>query len=277
MEWAFIAPVLFGGVLAGASCSLLGVYIVGMRIPFLGICIAHAALAGAIYGSLAGLTGIMLLAPALGGALVVALLLGRRIRPQSRSDLNVTMSILFTLTMGLAFLGLGLFDRFGRSQGEALGLLWGSIAFLDFADVRLIAILMAVQVAFLLALHKQMRAILFSREHAAAAGVPVGLVWTGFLLLTARVLTVNFQTVGGLMIYSLLTNPAAAAFLLVRGYGRAMLLASLLGAACGAGGFAAGWFFDVPPGASIVIFSSLVVAAAATVHRLREALARPRA
>jgi ABC-type Mn2+/Zn2+ transport system permease subunit len=32
------------------------------------------------------------------------------------------------------------------------------------------------------------------------------------------VLTVDFQTVGGLMIHSLLTNPAAAAFQLVKGY-----------------------------------------------------------
>ena len=40
------APVMAGGALAGASSGVLGTFIVGMRIPFLGVCVAHAALAG---------------------------------------------------------------------------------------------------------------------------------------------------------------------------------------------------------------------------------------
>lgn len=54
-----------------------------------------------------------------------------------------------------------------------------------------------------------------------------------FLVLTAAVMTVNFQTIGGLMIYSLITNPAAAAFQFVRGGRRAITLAVALGAASG--------------------------------------------
>ena len=40
--------VIVAGLIAGASTGLLGVYIVGMRIPFIGICISHAAMAGSI-------------------------------------------------------------------------------------------------------------------------------------------------------------------------------------------------------------------------------------
>ena len=45
----------------------------------------------------------------------------------------------------------------------------------------------------------------------------LAIVLSLFLLLASLVLTVNFQTVGGLMIYSLLANPAVAAARLVRG------------------------------------------------------------
>ena len=62
-------------------------------------------------------------------------------------------------------------------------------------------------------------------------------IWTAFLILTSVVLAVNFQTVGGLMIYSLLTNPAVAAFLLVKGYGRTLALSGLFGVLSGLGGF----------------------------------------
>jgi len=37
MDWLFWAPVMCAGVVTGASTGLLGGYIVGMRIPFLGI------------------------------------------------------------------------------------------------------------------------------------------------------------------------------------------------------------------------------------------------
>ena len=50
LDFAYWAPVLVGGLVAGGSSGLLSVYIVGMRIPFLGVCVSHAALAGAVFG-----------------------------------------------------------------------------------------------------------------------------------------------------------------------------------------------------------------------------------
>ncbi|MFO8015424.1 MAG: metal ABC transporter permease [Phycisphaerae bacterium] len=268
VELGFWAPVITAGALAGASTGLLGVYIIGMRIPFLGVCVAHAALAGAVFGSLAGLTGQALLVPALVAALATALALGLADPRRLRADVNVVMGLLFTLTMGLAFLGVGLFPRFGRSASEAFGLLWGSLTFCSWRDVALMVPLTAVEVAFVLLFYKEMRAIMFSREHAAAAGVRVGLVWTAFLFLASAVLTVNFKIVGGLMIYSLMANPAAAAFQLVRGHGRALVLAVALGTVSGVGGFLIALVAELPTGATIVILSSALVGAAALGARL---------
>ena len=58
LDFVFWAPVLVSGALAGSSSGLLSVLVVGARIPFLGICVAHAALAGAVFGALAGLEGL---------------------------------------------------------------------------------------------------------------------------------------------------------------------------------------------------------------------------
>jgi len=272
VEIGFWLPVIVAGALAGASTGLLGVYIIGMRIPFLGVCVAHAALAGAVFGSLGGLTGQALLVPALAAALVTALALGLANPRTLRADINVVMGLLFSLTMGLAFLGIGLFPRFGRSANEALGLLWGSLTFCSWRDVTLMAPLTIVEVAFVLLFYKEMRAIMFSREHAAAAGVRVTLVWSVFLVLAAAVLTVNFKIVGGLMIYSLMANPAAAAFQLVRGHGRALALAVALGTVSGVGGFLIALVAELPTGATIVILSSALVAVAAVAARVRRAV-----
>lgn len=263
LDLTFWAPVMAGGLLAGGSSGLLSVYIVGMRIPFLGVCVAHAALAGAVFGALAGLEGPMLLAPALVGAAVTALALGLSDPRKIHMDANVVMGLLFSVTMGLAFLGLGLFQTFGRSDNDVRSLLWGSLFYCRWPDVWLMLGASAALGLFVLAFGKEMRAILFSRADAQAAGVRATAVWTGFLILTALVMTVNFQTVGGLMIYSLITNPAAAAFQLVRGSRRAILLAVVFGAVSGLGGFLLSAVTDLPSGAVIVLLSAAIVAVAA--------------
>ena len=269
MDLIFWAPVMLAGLVAGASTGLLGGYIVGMRIPFLGICVAHAALAGAVFGALWGLTGPALLLPALAAAGVSAILVGL-IDPQTvRVDINVVLGILFSLMMGLAFLGLGLFSLFGVSDNEVRNLLWGSLAFCRWRDLWIMVAVMGVEWLFVAAFYKEMRAILFSRVHAAAVGVHVTWVWTLFLLLASLVLTVNFQTVGGLMIYSLLANPAVAASRLVRGSGPMLLVSAVLGAVSGLGGFLISAATDLPTGAMIVILSSLLVAISAGVAAAR--------
>ena len=54
-------------------------------------------------------------------------------------DSNVLMGILFSLTMGLAFLGLGLFGVYGISDNEVRNLLWGSLSFCRWRDFWIMA------------------------------------------------------------------------------------------------------------------------------------------
>ena len=61
------------------------------------------------------------------------------------------------------------------------------------------------------------------------------------------------------MIYSLIANPAAAAFQLVRGTKKAMLLAAIFGGISGLGGFLLSAVTDLPSGAVIVLVSSGLV------------------
>jgi manganese/iron transport system permease protein len=270
IDWWFWMPVIVGGALAGGSTGMMGVYIVGMRIPFIGICVSHAALAGAVFGSLLGLQGQLLLLPALAAAIIVALVLGLMNQQRLKPDDNLIMGVLFSLTMGLAFLGIGLFSVFGRSDNDVRNLLWGSLMFCRWRDVGLMAATAGAMVGFSTLFGKEMRAIMFCRIQASAAGIHTTLVWTAFLVLTSVVLTVNFQTVGGLMIYSLLSCPAIAAFQLVRGCRPALWVSSLLGAACGVGGFFIAALTDLPAGATTVILASLIVPLAFALKRLQQ-------
>jgi manganese/iron transport system permease protein len=268
IDLLFWAPVMAGGALAGASSGVLGTFIVGMRIPFLGVCVAHAAMAGAVFGGLGGLEGQQLLLPALAGAILAALVLGLTNPQRAHLDDNTVLSFLFSATMGLAFLGIGLYGILGKSDNDVRSLLWGSLNFCRWSDVRLMlgtSVALAVYIALFF---KELRAILFSRADAEAAGIRATTVWTGFLILTAATLTVNFQTVGGLMIYSLISNPAAAAFQVARGCDRVLFLSALFGATSGLGGFLIAAVTDLPSGAVIVLVSSALVAVCAFSSRI---------
>jgi manganese/iron transport system permease protein len=268
IDLVFWAPVMVGGAVAGASSGLLGTFIVGMRIPFLGVCVAHAALAGAVFGSLAGLAGQQLLLPALFGAVLTALVLGLMNPQRVQLDDNTVLSFLFSTTMGLAFLGLGLHGILGKSDHDVRSLLWGSLNFCRWKDVRWMLAATVALVVYLALFFKELRAILFSRADAEAAGIRATAVWTGFLILTATILTVNFQTVGGLMIYSLISNPAAAACQVTRGCLNVLLWSAAFGAISGLGGFLIAAATDLPAGAVIVLTSSALLLVAGVINAL---------
>ncbi len=262
---SFLVPIPIAGLLGGASAGLAGAYIVGMRIPFVGVCIAHAAMAGAVWGRLLGLPEMpstLVLSVATSASLA---LLGRG---RLRVDVNVALGVLFSLMMGLVFLGIGLSPG---ARGPLLGLLWGSLVFVSWPEVAWVAATSGALFLFVALFSKEMCAILFSRSLAAATGLHERFVLLIFLALCGATLAVNLSTVGGLMIYGLLSIPAAAAFQMCRGYWPAVLASTALGGACALGGFLAAWWlrhWEVPVGACIVLVAVCVFFGAALLRKI---------
>jgi len=257
----YFIPVMLTALVGGAGTGLLGVQIVGMRIPLLGVVVSHAAMVGAVGAHVLGLSSEWLLPCAAGAAMLGAIPLGALRSQDTRIDTNVLMGVLFSLTMGLAFLGIGLSQR---EQSTLLGILWGSLNFVTVRDLPVITATVLALAAFIAAFHKELRTILFSRELARAGGVHEAAVWTGYLVLTGLTLAVNLNAVGGLMIFSLLSNPAVAAAQLARSYLGMLIWSASLGAASALLGFLAAYALGLPTGASIVLTSSTLLAAAFT-------------
>jgi len=248
----FFVPVLITGAFAGVAIGMLGVFIVGMRMPFIGSCISHTAMVGAVYAALwnlnptAGAIGLSMAAAA-GAALIP---------PDKKTlDANTGQAILLSSMMGLAFLAVGLEQG---SRNEMLALLWGNVLFADWGTAAATGALTAGLVLFMVVFDKELKAILFSRSLAAATGMHANLVYLLFLCFCGLILAVTLQVVGGLLIFSLLVCPAAAASQLCRGY-RAVLVASGgFGLLSTVVGFTASFCWNLPTGACIVIAGTLI-------------------
>jgi manganese/iron transport system permease protein len=175
--------------------------------------------------------------------------------------------------LGLAFLFMGLMP--GAKSG-ALDLLWGSILTNTTGDVILLGVVAAVVVGIVIVFYKEIQATIFNREMALAVGISATLIFYGILFLTGAAITVTLRSMGGLLIFSLILNPAAAAYQLTYNMARMFLLSAVFGVVSSLTGLLLSYVFDVPSGATIVITSSLIFMLAAAFSPKRRAKSGPR-
>lgn len=256
LQHAYAWHALIAGCCAGVTCALAGVFVVTMHLSFLGVCIAHAAFAG-------GLMGVWLGFDPLIGALVFSLGVAALVGPMAdRGDISpdASIGILFSLMIGLAFLFIGMVPG---SRSEALNLFWGSILTVSRVDLAVLIAAAVIMAGGVTLFYKEIQAVLCHRHVAMAVGIPATLVFYGMLFATGLTIAVSLRIIGGLLIYSLVINPAAAAFQLTYNLKRMMLLACFFGMLSCWIGLAASFLWDLPAGASIVLASCTIFAAAA--------------
>jgi len=242
---------ILAGLLGGITCSVVGVFVVTMHLSFIGVCIAHAAFAGALLGLWLGFNPLI-------GSLLFSLAAAAIIGPVAdRGELNpdTSIGISFSVRLGLAFLFMGLMHG---ARTEALNLFWGSILTVGRQDIIFLAATAGAIVGLVAIFYKEIQAVICHREVALAVGIPATVVFYGLLFSTGVTITASLQSIGGLLIYTLILNPAAAAYQLTYSLKKMLLIAAAFGVISCWAGLVASYFFDIPSGASIVITSSII-------------------
>ncbi|MDD5093229.1 MAG: metal ABC transporter permease [Dehalococcoidia bacterium] len=255
LSYHFMQNAILAALFGGVACATVGVFVVIMRLSFIGVCLSHAAFAGAMFALWAGFDPLI-------GAFIFSLASAAVIGPLAdRGELNADTSIgiVFSLMIGLAFLFMGLIKG---PKTEALNLLWGSILIVTNQDLILLGSVALVVVILVTAFYKEIQSVIFNREIALGVGIPASLVFYGLLFMTGATITVSLPTIGGLLIFSLIINPAAAAYQLTYSLKWLFFLAAALAVLSGWVGLWASYVFDVPSGATIIVVSSVVFAIA---------------
>lgn len=232
--------------LSGAGCGLAGVFIYMMGIPFIGVAIAHASMAGAIWAQALGLDPKI---AAFIASLFPAAMSGNNAGRQSAS-VNINMSVIFSLFTGIAFMGAGILPG---GALRASGYLWGSVLLADYHDVAVLAGVFIIISAAVIIFYEQISAVLFNREIAASTGVNDSLVYRGILVMCGAVAAVNLSVIGGLMLYSLVIIPPVAAARFSRGLKNFLLMSAFAGAISAAAGTIIAFGFNLPVSATVVL------------------------
>lgn len=249
LQHGYMQNAVLAGLCAGIGCSIAGVFVVTMHLSLLSVCIAHAAFAGALLGILIGVDPLVT-------AIVFSLVTSAIVGPLAdRGELSpdASVGVIFSLMLGLAFLFLGMMPD---ARTEALSLFWGNILYVGRGELLAMAAVSSLLVCFLALFYKEVRAVLCHRQVALQVGVHATAVFYAMIVATGITIATSLSSIGGLLIYSLVLNPAAAAYQLTYRLTWLFILAAVFGVLSCWAGLATSYLWDLPAGASIVIVSS---------------------
>ena len=252
LQYEFMQRALAMGLLSGATCGVLGVFIVLWRIGFLGICISHAAFAGALLALWGGL-------PALPGALIGSVGAASVAGPLTRKATftpDAAVSIIFSVMLSLAILALGMLPE---SQTDGLTFLWGNLLTAQWSDIGVMGGITVVLVGFLWLFFKEIQATLTQREAAEAMGLPVKAIYYGSLTLLSLIVAFSLQSIGGLLIYALMVTPAVTALQLCSSLKATFWSAAGFGALSVVIGLVASTAWAIPTGVAIVLSATVLL------------------
>ena len=255
LSYEFLQRALLMALLGGGVCGAMGVFVVLWRMSLVGMCISHAAFAGALLGLWLGL-------PPLAGGLAASLGAASAVGPLAERpgfSLDTAMGVIFSVVMSLAMLALGLLPG---ARTEGLSLIWGSLLTVTRLDLALMGGTALLLFAFIFVFFKEIQAIIGQKQAALASGIPVRKIRYASLILMGLVVAFALKAIGGLLIFSLIVTPAATALQLTYSLRRMFILAALLGAAASAAGLWFSFHFSVPPGAAIVLTAAVFLLAA---------------
>ena len=167
--------------------------------------------------------------------------------------LDLSIGILYTATMALAILFLGLMKTYNP---EVYGYLFGSVLSVTTEELMTIGGLSVVVLGTILLLSKELYFIAFDQEMAAASGVPARQIFYLLLTLVALTVVIALKTVGAILVFAMILIPASTAYQLTHSLTQMTLYSMLIGIFCAVSGVLLSYAFDLPSGPSIVLLAT---------------------
>jgi manganese/iron transport system permease protein len=236
------------GIAIGILSAVIGSYLIVQRMGLLGDVVAHAVLPGLAIAFYMGVD--IFLGAFIAGT--ISTFVVAWIQSHSKVKVDTAMALVFS-----GFLALGvMLVTVLKSKLDLHSFLFGDILGVTTNDLWrtvVIAILVLVGVAMF---YRELLFYCFDPLAAKAMGLPVHLIH--FSLMAGITLTIiaSMQSVGVVLVVSLLTGPAATAYLLVKELHWMMLVGAAIGILSSISGMYVSYYQNVPSGSAIVLIIS---------------------
>ena len=243
--YGFFRMGLFAGLLGGALCGFVGVYVVLRRMSYIGHGLSHAIFGGAAISYVIGWN--FYLGAGAWGVLSALLINGVARRRKIGADAAIGVVTTASFALGVALIT-------AIHIGVNLdALLFGNILGVTWTQLWVLVGVSAFAVGVVFLRYRQLLFATFDPEAADAYGISSRWIDSLFAVMLAATVVATMQSLGVTLIAATIVVPAAIARLLTDSFAKMLLLSTLIGAAAGAAGMLVSFHVNVPPGAAIVL------------------------
>jgi len=251
MSHGFMQRALAAGLIIGALCAMVSVFVVLKRLSFIGSGISHSAFGGMALGALLGVN------PTLSAMLycvAVALLIGWLSRGGGVSE-DVGIGVVFASSMAIGVVALGYTEGY---TVDLFSYLFGSILAVSQGDVILAGITLVVVSSVVFLLFKELLAYCFDEEWARVRGINTRLIQDMLLVLLAVTVVVSIKLLGIILVSALLVIPGAIGRGMAENYRGQMAVSVLSALVSMMAGLFISYRFDIASGAAVTLMAALL-------------------
>jgi manganese transport system permease protein len=217
LQYPFLVQALWVSAFVGGVCAVLSCYITLKGWSLMGDAVSHSVVPGVVLSYALGIP-FAVGAFAFGFGSVVAI---GYIKSKTRLKEDAVIGVVFT---GLFALGLVMIPKV-PSNIDLFHILFGNVLGISDGDIVQTLIAGTLTLGVILLRRKDLLLFCFDPNHAQAIGLNTRLMYYTLLSVLALTIVTALQTVGIILVISMLVTPGAIAYLLTDRFDRMLLIA----------------------------------------------------
>ena len=249
INYHFLQNALISALVIGITCGAVGTFIILRSLSLMGDAISHAVLPGV---ALSFMLGINLFIGAIVFGLVASFIISF-IKENSVIKGDTAIGITFSSFLALGVILIGM----ANSSTDLFHILFGNILAVQDSDMWLTLGISGLVLGLLGLFFKGLLLTSFDPVLAKTMGIPVSFYHYLLMGILTLVSVTAMQSVGTILIVSMLVTPAATAYLFAKSLKQMLFLASGIGATSSLLGLFLGYSLNMAVGSSIVLTATL--------------------
>jgi len=251
-SYSFMVRSLFISILVGITLPLIGSFVINRNLGFMGDAIAHASLPILVIGSVIGISIFLSAIPA---AIIIAITLGYIIRRSTVGE-DTAIGIIFSTFFAIGIILLKHYNLATTLNIEDI--LFGQILGVSNSDVISTLALSLISIFTIIFFYKQILYLSFDPIGAEVTGLNTKLFDNIFLIILSLSVIGALQSVGIILVLSMLITPAAASKLIMKNFLSAMMLSTIFGIIASITGLYFSYYINVPSGPAMALSSTVI-------------------
>ena len=247
-KYEFMIRSLVTAIISGMMLPMLGSFTINRNMGFMADAMAHATMPIIAVGVFFGFSISALGLPA---AIFVALFLGFVIKNTNIGE-DTSIGIIFSSFFALGFVLISLLNVSINLED----LLFGQILAVSYFDMYVMLALFVVLLIIFLAYYKQMLFYSFDPVGAQIRGLNTSFLNYLFLIMLSLAIIGSLQTVGIILVLSMLIIPAASAKLLAKTFNYTTIIGVVFGVISSISGLLLSYYFNLPSGPSMALVAT---------------------